>query len=286
MHPILFEILGFPIGSYALMALVGVGSGLALFAWLAGRDGHSRVAVVEIGLWAFIIGLFSSKIFGAIIDFDPANPWRSVMSVLRFGGYYYIGFIASVGYAVFAFRRLRIPLPKGLDYVVPAVALAHGFGRIGCLLAGCCWGTACDLPWAVIFTTDEIHTGVPLNVPLHPAQAYEALAEFLIAALLTWKAVKLPWQAGSTFLAYVALYGSARFAIEFVRGDERGMFLGYPTSQPLALGSTVLALLLLAYMTTRRAPAAPPSAAPADPAATGAGATHPSTRRLKRKKRR
>ena len=113
MHPILFEIHGFPIGTYALMAMVGVASGLALFAWLAGRDGHSRVAIVEIGLWAFIIGLFSSKIFGAVVDFDSANPWRSVMSVLRFGGYYYVGFIMAVAYSFFAFRQISAVLGEG-----------------------------------------------------------------------------------------------------------------------------------------------------------------------------
>jgi phosphatidylglycerol:prolipoprotein diacylglycerol transferase len=285
-HPILFEILDFPIGTYALMAIVGVASGLWLFSWLAGRDGHSRVAIVEIGLWAFIIGLFSSKIFGAIVDFEPANPWRSVWNALRFGGYYYIGFIASVGYGVFAFRQLRIPLAKGLDYVVPAVALAHGFGRIGCLLAGCCWGTPCDLPWAVTFTTDQIHTGVPIDTPLHPTQAYEALAEFVIAALLTWKAIKRPWHAGSTFLGYVALYGATRFAIEFVRGDERGMFLGYPMSRPLALGSVVVAVGLLAYLSTRRAPRPQVTVESTDPRPGEVSATHPSARREKRKNRR
>jgi phosphatidylglycerol:prolipoprotein diacylglycerol transferase len=260
MHPVLFHVFGFPLGTYALMASLALAAGVAIFSWLAQREGQDRMAFVEAGLWAFIIALFSSKIFGAIVSFDPKDPnkWQTLYRVLRFGGHYYIGFIAGSLFLVWFFARRRVPLLKGLDWLAPGLSLAHGIGRIGCFFAGCCWGKACSLPWAVTFTSAEAHelTGVPLGVALHPTQLYEMAAELLIAPILLWKILKHPWRAGSTFLTYVAIYGVVRFLVEFVRDDPRGRWTwlgGWPTSQPIALATTIAALAGLAWLARRPA---------------------------------
>ena len=252
MHPVLFRVGDFQVGSYALMALLALAAGCAVFSWLAARDGHSRMLFVEIGLWAFIIALVASKLFGAALVFDHEHPWDSVKNVLRFGGHYYIGVIAGVAFLVIVFRRLKVPFPTGLDYLAPGLALAHGIGRMGCLLAGCCWGAACELPWAITFPEGgENFTGVPQGIPLHPTQVYEFLAEMLIASFLLWKHVRHRGAPGTTFLWYAVLYGVARFLVEFVRDDPRGTLLGMPTSQPLAVISAVAAGVLLIVLAGR-----------------------------------
>lgn len=248
MHPILFRIGDFPVGSYALMALLGLASGVAVFAWLGGRDGHERRAFVEMGLWAFIIAILSSKLFGALLNYDPNAPRESVVHVVRFGGHYWVGFLAGVTYLFIALRRRGVPLGRGLDFLVIGLSLAHVFGRIGCFLAGCCWGEACVSPWAVehlgvTFTSAEAAeiTGVPTDVALHPTQLYEAAAELVIFAVLLTTHLRWRLFDGRTFLHYVLLYGPIRFLIEFVREDPRGQpVLGLSTTQAL-LVPTVLA---------------------------------------------
>lgn len=268
MHPILFRIGDFPIGTYALMAMLGLAATTLVFSWLAARDGRDRMTFVEVALWAFVIGLVSAKLFGAAVAYDPTNPWDSVRQVLRYGGHYYIGVIGAVGFLVLVFRRLKVPLPTGLDWLAPALALGHGIGRIGCFFAGCCWGKACDLPWAVTFTDAAAGvTGVPMGVPLHPTQLYEAAFELLIGGILLWKHLKDRGRPGTTFLWYVVLYGSARFLLEFLRDDSRGTLLGMPTSQPLAIASAVIAGCLLVVLAGPRKSAAGAEA----PAAKGSG---------------
>lgn len=281
MHPILFRIGDFPIGTYALMAMLGLAATTLVFSWLAARDGRDRMVFVEIALWAFVIGLGSAKIFGAAVAFDAERPWESVRHVLRYGGHYYIGVIGAVGFLVLIFRRMRVPLATGLDWLAPALALGHGIGRIGCFLAGCCYGKPCDLPWAVTFTDEAARlAGTPLGVPLHPTQLYESGAEILIAGILLWKHLRDRGRPGTTFLWYVVLYGSVRFIVEFLRDDPRGTFVGMPTSQPLAIASAVVAGCLLVILASSgkgataaasAEPASPPDASGAAPAAKGRG---------------
>src|SRR6185436_2781754 len=111
--------------------------------------GYERVAFVEMGLWAFIIAILTAKAFGIAVTFDPDNWKQSLYEGARFGGHFFAGFLAGVAYLVIAFRRRGVALPMGLDCLAPSLALAHAIGRIGCFMAGCCWGKACTLPWAV-----------------------------------------------------------------------------------------------------------------------------------------
>ncbi len=88
--------------------------------------------------------------------------------------------------------------------------------------------------------------GVPLGIPLHPTQLYEALAEAAIFVLLVWlwRRRRFP---GQVFAAYLMLYSAARFVIEFFRGDPRGGFLfggALSVPQVLSVGLFVAALLL------------------------------------------
>jgi len=255
-HPVLFEIFGFVVATYALAALVALAAGVFVFQWLGKRDGHDSWTHVEMGLWAFIVALLASKVFGAIVGFEPSDPLGSLTRVLRFAGHYYVGFLAGATFLVLSFRRRGIALMEGLDELAPGLALAHGIGRIGCFMAGCCWGKACEAPWAVTFTSEKAHeiTGVPLHQALHPTQLYEMGAEFLIFGLLLALHAKVRIFRGHTFLVYVILYGLVRFALEFVRDDPRGTFSAttLPTSQGLALLSIAAAAVAYAVLWRRR----------------------------------
>ena len=140
-------------------------------------------------------------------------------------------------------RKAKLPGWKTADVFAPAIALGHGIGRLGCFSAGCCWGVQCDLPWAVTFTNPVAHdlVGVPLNVPLHPTQLYEAFAEFAIFGILYWR-IRKPHADGAIIGVYLMLYSTARFIVEFFRLHEQGNLLGGPfdTSQWISVGLFLL----------------------------------------------
>jgi phosphatidylglycerol:prolipoprotein diacylglycerol transferase len=165
------------------------------------------------------------------------------LSTAQAGGVFYGGLIAALGVAVWQMRKTRLPGWKTADVFAPAIALGHGIGRIGCFAAGCCWGVECHRPWAVTFTSLLAHerVGVPINVPLHPTQLYEAFAEFAIFGFLYWRIHK-PHGDGAILGAYLMLYSTARFTVEFFRVHEQGNVLGgaFDTSQFISAGLFLL----------------------------------------------
>jgi phosphatidylglycerol:prolipoprotein diacylglycerol transferase len=135
----------------------------------------------------------------------------------------------------------------------PGIALGHVIGRLGCLMAGCCYGLPTNVPWAVTFTDPfaAANVGTPLNQPLHPTQLYEAGAELLILVFLLATERKGRTFPGRTFWSYMFLYAVSRFIIEFYRGDERGLVMGLSTSQFISLILAPLSLVMLAVLRKR-----------------------------------
>jgi phosphatidylglycerol:prolipoprotein diacylglycerol transferase len=165
------------------------------------------------------------------------------LATLQAGGVFYGGLIAALGVAVWYMRKTGLPGWKTADVFAPAIALGHGIGRIGCFSAGCCWGVECHRPWAVTFTNPVAHAlvGVPLDLPIHPTQLYEAFAEFAIFGFLYWR-TRSPHGEGGIIGAYLMLYSTARFTVEFFRVHEQGNVLGgaFDTSQFISAGLFLL----------------------------------------------
>jgi phosphatidylglycerol:prolipoprotein diacylglycerol transferase len=141
-----------------------------------------------------------------------------------------------------------MPLWTTTDVFAPGIALGHVVGRMGCLLAGCCFGKPTSVAWAITFTDPAAaaNVGTPLGIPLHPTQLYEAGAELLILGfLLLWERRGRGFP-GRTFWSYMLLYGVSRFVIEFYRGDSRGMvFDALSTSQFVSVILVPLSIVML-----------------------------------------
>ncbi len=204
---------------------------------LARRDGLDAEAVTNLGIYCALAAMAGAKAMMFIVDPDSRRDFFS-LATLQAGGIFYGGLIAALGVGWWYMRRTRLPLLRTADVFAPAIALGHGIGRLGCFSAGCCWGTQCDLPWAVTFRNPAAHdlTGVPLNQPLHPTQLYEAIAEFAIFAIL-YRQFGKPHGRGAIISLYLMLYGTARFVVEFYRFHEQGNLWGGPldTSQWISL---------------------------------------------------
>ena len=138
-----------------------------------------------------------------------------------------------------------------LDLALPSVALAQGFGRIGCLLAGCCYGQETDSAFCIVFQNSAY---APNGVPLVPTQIISSVLNFLHFGLLILFAKKWKKGEGQVTGLYFALYSAGRFVLEFFRGDlERGNVGALSTSQFIAIFAFLFGAALFVWAGKRGA---------------------------------
>jgi phosphatidylglycerol:prolipoprotein diacylglycerol transferase len=252
MHPILFEIGRFPVYTYGVLLAAAYLLGLQFALVRARTRGLDPNRVMDLGIWIIISALAGAKLLLLIVDFDTfSRSPAELLTLLRSGGVFYGGLIAAVAVALGYLRRHRMPMWTVTDVFAPGIALGHVIGRMGCLFAGCCFGSPTDVPWAITFHSPYAaeNVGTPLNVPLHPTQLYEAGAELLILVVLLATEEKGRPFPGRTFWGYMFLYGVSRFIIEFYRGDDRGNPIGMlSTSQLISVLLAPLAIAMLVYL--------------------------------------
>ena len=261
MHPILFELGPITIYSYGVLLaaayLLGLWHGGAARP-AAGLDGNK---VLDLGIWVIIAALVGAKALLFVVDFEQfTSSWQEFMTLLRSGGVFYGGLIAAVVVCIYQLRKHKLPLWTSGDLFAPGIALGYMVGRLGCLMAGCCYGKPTDVAWAITFTDPaaNLNVGTPLNVPLHPTQVYESAAGLMILGLLLLDRAARPRFPGRTFWLFVLLYSISRFVIEFYRGDDRGMVAD--CSRPRSSSPVVLAPLSIIMLWYLSRPSQPPAA--------------------------
>ncbi|MBI4950977.1 MAG: prolipoprotein diacylglyceryl transferase [Myxococcales bacterium] len=168
---------------------------------------------------------------------------------------YYGGLIAAALGAVWLLRRDRFPFWKAADITSVAIAVGLAFGRMGCLLAGCCFGRASDGPLALSFpagspASEAQHLAGHLerselpSLGVHPTQIYESAMCLGIAAVCMLIVAPRKRYDGQVFVAFLSLYAVGRFLIEYLRDDERGALLGLSSSQLLGVGLVAVAAFI------------------------------------------
>jgi phosphatidylglycerol:prolipoprotein diacylglycerol transferase len=227
MHPVLFDIGSFPLGTYGLLLAIAFFAGAALAKRQAKLDGLAPAAITDLAIAMLISGIVGSKLLMIVVDLMSGAPLREVFSLgtLRAGGAIHGGVIAAAAVFFWKLRRGQgLPLRITGDALVPGVALGQAIGRLGCFSAGCCYGTESHLPWATTFTDPIAHafSGTPLDIPLHPVQLYNTLANLTVMAVLLVARSKRTFQ-GQIFALYFLVEGLGRVITETWRGDvDRG----------------------------------------------------------------
>ena len=159
---------------------------------------------------------------------------------------YYGGFIGASLAAWYVLNADRFPFWKSADMAGIAVPFGLGVGRMGCLLAGCCFGKPSEAAWAITFPPGSpaseaqfqhglLHSPHLSSLPVQPTQIYESAGSLAIAAVLLLYLHGRKRYDGHVFLAFIVLYAALRFMLEFWRDDERGGVLGLSTSQLISL---------------------------------------------------
>jgi phosphatidylglycerol:prolipoprotein diacylglycerol transferase len=222
MHPVLIKLGPLTLHSYGFFMAVGVGLALWFIYRQAKRQSLDAPRLLDAAFYIMLVSLVGAKLVLLVGSFSYyiQNP-KELFWVARSGGVFQGGLAFGIVFALWYFRRKRIPTWKVADIVAPALALGHGFGRIGCFMAGCCYGKNCDLPWAATFHSEYAHnlTGIPLAKALHPVQLYESVLNFLNALVLFLILRKKTFD-GQVFPLYIINYSVIRYFTEFFRGDH------------------------------------------------------------------
>ena len=258
MHPIAFNLLGFqPVRWYGVMMALAFLVGM----WTATR--RARLANVHADVIADVtLWLMGGSILGARLVYVTTywksefagQPWTEIFMIQHGGLVFYGGLIGATVSGIGYLRWKQLPVWKIADILAPSIALGSVFGRIGCLLNGCCYGRACDLPWAIHFPPGhETH-----GLAVHPTQLYDALLNLGLYAGLA--GLFRPRKFDGQILAlYFIGYAVCRSTVEFFRGDYPAdhIHAGFFTPAQLVSAPILMAGLALYFWRRTKAQVKP-----------------------------
>ncbi len=233
MHPILFRIGPITIYSYGIFIASAVFLAFAVSIKEAKRKGLDPKMASDLGFYIIIMGIIGSRLGYVLVNPDEfiKNPIL-IFEVWKGGLVFIGGFILAFLFLLFYLRKKKQPILDWLDTFALGVPLGQFLGRIGCFMAGCCYGKVCKLPWAVKFQ-DPLSLA-PKGIPLHPTQLYHSIAGLItfFVLFLTRKRLR---NSGRVFFLLLILYSFFRFLIEFFRGDPRPYLGPFSITQWLSI---------------------------------------------------
>ncbi|MPQ42205.1 prolipoprotein diacylglyceryl transferase [Clostridium tarantellae] len=241
MKPILFEFFGIKIYSYGLMIGIGIISAIFLLTSRAKKKGYDEDSLFNLIIITVISGILGGKALYIITDFNyiKNNP-TVIFSQFGYGFVIYGAIILGALAAIIYSKRKGWSILEIGDLLVPSLALAQGFGRIGCFLAGCCYGAETTSVLSVVFPAGGL---APAGIHLHPTQIYCSIFDFTLAFFLLWYDKKKSSK-GKTFAMYLIIYSIGRFLVEFLRNDPRGSVGELSTSQFISIFILILGILI------------------------------------------
>lgn len=228
MYNELLKIGPFVIHGYGLMIAIGILAAYLSVEYRAKRNGLKHELIFNLGIWCVTGGILGAKLLYLITQLRAILADPSVLLQVSTGFVVYGGIIGGI-FAGYLFTvKHKMNFLEYFDLVMPSIALAQGFGRIGCLLSGCCYGMETKGPLNLVFTHSDF---APNGVHLLPTQPISSLLNFLNFAVLVFisKRTKAHGQVAGFYLIF---YSAGRFIIEFFRGDlVRGQVGNLSTSQ-------------------------------------------------------
>ncbi len=243
----------FGITLYDIFMLIGIVMALVIYdAYVSKRKLPIKVHnfYLVLGVASIITGLIGAGLFQSVFNYIKSG-------VFKWGGITFYGGIIT-GAATFLIglylvggrgfkEREHLTYFTHVYEVAPCcITIAHAFGRIGCLTAGCCHGAETDgFPGIFMRVAENPHGAYYV-----PTQLYEAIFLFCLFALLSYFYKK---NKKINFIVYLLSYGSWRFIIEFFRADERGALLPFLTpAQAISVLAIAIGLILLFFRLKKR----------------------------------
>lgn len=257
MRPEIFRIPGLDLPLYGFGMMIVVGFLLGIY--LAQREGRRRGLppfMEGLGMAFLAAGVLGGRLFYYIQNYQlefASQPWYAFFQIWKGGLVFYGGAIGGLAGGLAYLLAKRLPVGDCLDATAPFVPVGIGFGRLGCLMNGCCYGKVCsdDYLLGLIFPKEnraagfspafdeQVRQGLvlvsdPAPLPVFPTQLFEAAYVFLLCGLLAWY-LRGPSPRHGGFPLLFILYGVGRFFIEFFRGDNPATPTGLTISQNFSL---------------------------------------------------
>ncbi len=236
----LFSIGRFTVHGYGLM--IGIGFLIAVLYGCYRCDKKLKLSsdhYTNLAIYTLLFGWLGGKILFLIVEFKSflASP----LTALGSSGFVVYGGIITGVITIFSYCKLKkISFLSYLDALVPGVAICQGFGRLGCFMAGCCYGKETASRLCVVFPE---HSLAPPGVPLIPTQLYSAAFDLLLAAFMVAYSHKAK-RRGDISVIYFGGYAIGRFIIEFFRDDPRGSVGSLSTSQFISILMLAFSIIL------------------------------------------
>ena len=251
MFPDLFSIGPFTLHTYGLFVATGFLVGLMVTIKIGKAEGIAPQQTMDIGFLIIVAAIVGSRLMYVLMNISyyverPIDIFKMWQGGLVFSG----GIVCVVLAVVWYTRRHQLSFWRMADMWAPAMAVGQAIGRIGCFMAGCCYGKPTGSRWGAVFT--DPHSLAPLNIPLHPTQLYSSVSNFIIFFILLLLHRKKKFD-GQVFLWLLVLHSTARLFVERFRGDDRGMVLesGMTITQLVTLVILIGAIVTL-YIFKRR----------------------------------
>ncbi|MFH0989064.1 MAG: prolipoprotein diacylglyceryl transferase [bacterium] len=256
MYPKLFQIGPFTIYGYGLMLATGFIVGSYILAKELHRRGFKAEIANTLTLICLIAGIVGSKMLFLLENWSAFIASPLSMAFNPAGLTYFGGFVLATATIYVYSKRQQLGFLLLGDAIAPSLILAYGIGRLGCHLAGDGdYGFPTTLPWGTDYSRGTVPPSyafrsfpeianqypggiVPNSTPLHPTPVYEFLIALLIFVLL-WRLRKSFRPDGKLFMLYLVFAGLERFAIEFMRLNERTA-LGFTEAQLISFGMTII----------------------------------------------
>lgn len=241
MRIVLGEIFGLKIYSYGFMIGIGIICAVLLFLKRGTKRGYNEDKLFNATILTVILGILGGKVLYIITDWQLVVKDPSIIFKDFGNGFVIYGAIfgGALGISIYSIKNKWSILEIG-DLIVPGLALAQGFGRIGCLLAGCCYGAETSSAIGIVFPEGSL---APVGVPLYPTQIFSSIFDFALALFLLWYGNKSK-EKGKTLSMYMIIYSIGRFFVEFLRNDPRGNVGALSTSQFISIFILIGGILL------------------------------------------
>lgn len=249
MHPVIFQIGGFKANSYGLMIAIGIFFAEFVAEKRAEKAGVPKEKVFDLTIWCAVGGLLGAKVLFLITELPNLLSGELSLKDVFFGFVVYGGIIGGIFSGWLFTRHSKLDFLKAFDLTMPSIALAQGIGRIGCFLAGCCYGKETDAWYGMTFR-HSVYENMR-EVKVIPTQLLSSAGDFLMFALLLLLA-KNKKRDGIVAAGYLIMYGVGRFLIEFLRDDPRGDVLGLSTSQFISIPIVVAGAAFMAFCSLRK----------------------------------
>ncbi len=247
MHPILFEVAGITVYSYGFMIALGVVVAVAYLSVQGKKDvGLTFDQANSLFLLIFIAAFVGGKVF--LLFENPSYYFGNPSRLLGGNGFVFYGsFLFAVPTMLWYFKKQKLHIYKMLDVMAIVTCLVHMFGRIGCFMAGCCYGKPTEGSLGVTFT-DPACQAEPLHTALFPSQLMEA--GYILVVMIALLIIKKNFQKfyGQLFLLYLILYAAGRSILEIFRGDvARGFVIEKYLSNSQFIALVIIAVVLAVY---------------------------------------